>query len=287
MYYAGGSECYPMSPLPTDYTFNCTYDIFTLTINSVNISQHRTVWRCGFKRGRPESNTIVLEVRDGPGSKILMDISCSLFPEERNDVTLSCVADCFLRCDYTWKFNDKTIGNTSILSIFRNDKTQTGTYTCTAVNPDIGKSANATVYVGVQCLSDKVHSRFAAGFGSGIGTALLLIVLTGAAAFVYFWLKKSGKWLTQETNPRETTEHAAFYNIGQASDHQQEPNARPEVHARPEAHARPETDTTPEADTAPENNSTYYSSLNSPDAQNPSYDVLTFGDSTKDIYEDV
>ncbi|XP_041379698.1 carcinoembryonic antigen-related cell adhesion molecule 5-like isoform X2 [Gigantopelta aegis] len=150
MHGSGRGECYPMSPLPTFYTFNCTYDIFTLTINSVNISQHRTVWRCGEMFGPPESNTIVLEVRGGPGSSLHVNTSSSVSVNERDDVVVSCAADCFLRCDYTWMFNDKTIRNSSILSVSRINRSEIGTYTCTAVNPDTQQAANTTVHVYVQ-----------------------------------------------------------------------------------------------------------------------------------------
>ncbi|XP_041346725.1 carcinoembryonic antigen-related cell adhesion molecule 5-like [Gigantopelta aegis] len=150
VYGSGRGKCYPDSPLPTHYTFNCRYEIFTLTINSVNISQHGTVWRCGFRRGRPESNTIVLEVRGGPGSSLHVNTSSSVYVNEMDDVAVSCAADCFLRCDYTWIFNGKTISNTSILSVSGINRTQTGVYTCTAVNPDTGQTANTTVDVYVQ-----------------------------------------------------------------------------------------------------------------------------------------
>ncbi|XP_041346676.1 carcinoembryonic antigen-related cell adhesion molecule 1-like [Gigantopelta aegis] len=132
-----------------NYTFNCSYELFTLTINSVNIHQHRTAWRC---RGFPwesTSNTVVLEVRDGPGSTVRVNTPSVLIPEEGSDVAVSCAADCFLRCDFTWTFNNKTISNLSILSLSGINRTQNGTYTCTAVNPDIRQSANTSVYVDV------------------------------------------------------------------------------------------------------------------------------------------
>ncbi|XP_041372833.1 uncharacterized protein LOC121386101 [Gigantopelta aegis] len=147
MHSHGRVECHYLSPHPTDYTFNCSDEIYSLTINSVNISQHGTVWRCGDMFGPPESNTVVLEVRDGPGSSLHVNTSSSILANERDDVVVSCTADCFLRCDYTWTFNDRTTSNTSILSIYRIDISQTGVYMCTAVNPDIRQSANTTVRV--------------------------------------------------------------------------------------------------------------------------------------------
>ncbi|XP_041372832.1 carcinoembryonic antigen-related cell adhesion molecule 1-like [Gigantopelta aegis] len=353
MHCLGRGECHYLSSHPTDYISTCSYEVFTLTINSVNIHQHRTAWRCRGMRYRQASNRVVLEVRDGPGSTVRVNAPSALIPEEGSDVAVSCAADCFLRCDFTWTFNDKTISNSSILSISGINRTQNGTYTCTALNPDTRQSANTSVHVDVlyqpviklmqlkkpdtEAVVDEVRpitlicvvdsnptsnmnlfrgiqlvrqmtnvtsleytwhealcqtsgtysceaensvksparhtlelavecfpdSRFAAGFGAGIGTAVALLLLCGAAVLLYFRLKKSrmlAKHSSRNTE-QQLYSNAAFGNRDES--------------ARPEAHAAPETD------------ATVYSSLGAAGSE-ASYEGLTFDNRTQEVtYENV
>ena len=94
--------------------------------------------------------TISVYFLAGPDCSIRLNTSSPLFVDEGNDVTVACAANCFLKCAYTWTFGGQTVSNTSILSVRKIDRPQTGTYTCTAVNPDTADTANTTVYMGLK-----------------------------------------------------------------------------------------------------------------------------------------
>ncbi|XP_021367584.1 uncharacterized protein LOC110459580 [Mizuhopecten yessoensis] len=149
-----GTSC-PSTP---PYTFTCNRDTRTLGIQiPADSYSHGDRWTCEGRNDNsdsttpPQTDTTTVDVIVGPGTVTLSPPDTTYTRTEGDTLPdITCTADCSPGCSFVWTKPDNTNFTVSaVLSLGQLDKSEHGTYRCTARNV-VGESTT-TVTVSVMC----------------------------------------------------------------------------------------------------------------------------------------